>query len=124
MPERRLVNAENIRPTIIMPCQYGRIALLRPVFQSGQEAVNTTIEPVHIIAVGEETLLFDGNHRLTLGSAYGLLVPAFIYTVGQIIEADEHSTIVDHNTIASARNYRQLAKEKGFKSFTDLAILL
>lgn len=118
-----MVNPQRIRPTLYGPPDLEKLTRLRPVFQRGQEAVNE-LPPVKIIQdpeMGIGTLLYDGNHRLTLAFAAKLLVPAFIYTLGEIIEEGDKPVRVDETLLMLTNRNLVLARQNGISSFADLA---
>jgi hypothetical protein len=127
MHERFLVRPAEITPGGKGPLLSAKLNKLQPIFERGQEAVEA-LDPVSFIIAGQisvrrpdQLLIVDGNHRLTLGFVHSLLVPAAVYTYGDVIEMCGDEYPVTSEMFALARQKQAQAKELGYTNFEVLA---
>lgn len=128
MPERLRVRPLEIKPTRYSPCSLVSIQNLQPLFIEGQEAVNR-LDPIVLLRNPDSKLdsnsllLYDGNTRLTLSFIHGLVMPAIIYTLGEVIEATGPitRTAATFDLINKTLGYRNAAERARYTSFADHA---
>ena len=127
MVERAIINVKDVKPSTVRPFEGRRLRQLEPVFRDAAVCGSSVLEEVPpVILIKDpksgERLLYDGNHRLTLATIYGIsMFPALIAEVGDtlVLEGFEHK--IEPYEVSLCREFGEKAKQAGYDSFDAFA---